>query len=64
MPPGQALWAKDKIQSQPLPFDTMLELTAAAEVNGKRFDGVDLGLLGPHIDLMNFKDDDIKKTGR
>ena len=44
-----------------IPFDTMLELTAAAEVNGKRFDGVDLGLLGPHIDLMNFKDDDIKK---
>lgn len=44
-----------------IPFDTMLDLTAAAEVNGTKFDGVDLGLLEPHIDLMNFKDDDIKK---
>ena len=44
-----------------IPFDTMLEMTAAAEVNGQRFDGVDLGLLGPHIDLMTFNDDDIKK---
>jgi sugar phosphate isomerase/epimerase len=44
-----------------IPFDTMLDLTAAAEVNGTKFDGVDLGLLEPHIDLMNLKDDDIKK---
>ena len=44
-----------------IPFDTMLQMTAAAEVNGTRFDGVDLGLLGPHIDLANTKDDDIKK---
>src|SRR5687768_1723365 len=44
-----------------IPFDTMLEMTAAAEVNGQRFDGVDLGLLGPHIDLTTIKDDDIKR---
>jgi sugar phosphate isomerase/epimerase len=44
-----------------IPFDTMLELTAAAEVNGQRFDGVDLGLLGPHINLAETNDDDIKK---
>lgn len=45
----------------PIPFDTLLQMTAAAEVNGVKFDGVDLGLLGPHIDLVNSTDDDIKK---
>ena len=45
----------------PIPFDTLLQLTAAAEVNGVKFDGVDLGLMGPHIDLMTITDDDIKK---
>jgi sugar phosphate isomerase/epimerase len=45
----------------PVPFDTLLQLTAAAEVNGQKFDGVDLGLMPPHIDLMTIKDDDIKK---
>jgi sugar phosphate isomerase/epimerase len=45
----------------PIAFDSMLKMTAAAEVNGVKFDGVDLGLLGPHIDLDNIKDDDIKK---
>jgi sugar phosphate isomerase/epimerase len=44
-----------------IPFDTMLQMTAAAEVNGTRFDGVDLGLLEPHIDLVNLNDDDVKK---
>lgn len=32
-------------------FDTMLELTAAAQVDGKRFDGVDLFLYKPHTDI-------------
>jgi len=44
-----------------IPFDTLLELTAAAEVSGVKFDGVDLGLFGPHIDLETYTDDDIKK---
>jgi len=44
-----------------IPFDTMLQLTANAEVEGVKFDGVDLGLFGPHIDLGTFTDDDIKK---
>jgi sugar phosphate isomerase/epimerase len=44
-----------------IPFDTLLEMTAAAEVNGVKFDGVDLGLFGPHIDLEKYTDDDIKK---
>ena len=43
-----------------IPFDTMLEMTAAAEVDGIKFDGVDLGLLGPHIDV-DMSDDDIKR---
>jgi len=41
-------------------FDTMLEKTAAAEVDGIKFDGVDIGLFDPHIDL-NMSDDGIKK---
>ena len=44
-----------------IPFDTLLEMTAAAEVNGVKFDGVDLGLFGPHIDLEKYTDDDIEK---
>jgi sugar phosphate isomerase/epimerase len=44
-----------------IPFDTLLDMTAAAEVNGVKFDGVDLGLFGPHIDLEKYTDDDIKK---
>ena len=46
----------------PIEFDTMLKMTAAAEVNGVRFDGVDLGLLDPHINI-NMSDDEIKKLG-
>lgn len=49
--------------SEPLiPFDTMLEMTAKAEVNGVKFDGVDLGLLDPHINI-NGSDDEIKRLG-
>lgn len=40
-------------------FDTMLELTAAAEVEGVKFDGVDLALF-EHLDI-NMSDDDIKR---
>lgn len=44
----------------PISFDSMLEMTAAAEVGGVRFDGVDLGLMDPHINI-NSSDDDIKR---
>lgn len=44
-----------------IPFDTMLQMTAAAEVDGVKFDGVDLGLMGPHIDLATTSGDDLKK---
>ena len=38
----------------PEPFislDTMIEMTAAAEVGGVRFDGVDLFICAPHVDI-------------
>ncbi len=41
----------------PIPFDKMLEMTAAAEVDGVKFDGVDLGLLDPHINIEGSTDD-------
>ncbi|MDQ6903553.1 MAG: sugar phosphate isomerase/epimerase [Bacteroidota bacterium] len=37
-------------------FDTMLEMTAAAEVDGVKFDGIDVGLFDPHIDIDSSKD--------
>ena len=44
----------------PISFDDMLTMTAAAEVNGVKFDGVDIGLFDPHINIDS-TDDDIKK---
>jgi sugar phosphate isomerase/epimerase len=44
----------------PISFDKMLEMTAKAEVNGIKFDGVDLGLLDPHINIDS-SDDEIRK---
>jgi len=41
-------------------LETMLDLTAAAEVNGERFAGVDLFLAAPHTDI-DASDDDLKK---
>src|SRR5438477_12143282 len=41
-------------------LDTMLDLTAKAEVNGIKFDGVDIFLSSPHIDI-DASDDDLKK---
>ena len=46
----------------PIDFDTMLKMTAAADVNGVRFDGVDLGLLEPHVNI-DMNDDGIRKLG-
>ena len=40
-------------------LDTMLDLTAKAEVNGVKFDGVDLFLYNPHTDI-DISDDGIK----
>ncbi|MDB5334606.1 MAG: hypothetical protein JWN70_225 [Planctomycetaceae bacterium] len=41
-------------------FDTMLDLSAKTEVNGVKFDGVDLFLYEPHISI-DLDDDGIKK---
>ncbi len=35
----------------PIDLDTMLDLTAAAEVDGVKFDGVDLFLFAPHVNI-------------
>jgi sugar phosphate isomerase/epimerase len=43
-----------------IPFDTLLDLTAATEVEGQRFDGVDLFLSDPHISIDS-KEDDLKR---
>ena len=44
----------------PIDLDTMIEMTAAAEVNGEKFDGIDLFLSVPHISIDS-SDDDLKK---
>jgi sugar phosphate isomerase/epimerase len=41
-------------------LDTMLDLTAKAAVDGVKFDGVDLFLFAPHVDIDS-SDDDLKK---
>jgi sugar phosphate isomerase/epimerase len=41
-------------------LETMLDLTAKAEVDGVRFDGVDLFLFAPHVDIDS-TDDDLKR---
>ena len=43
-----------------LDLDTMLDLTAKAEVDGTRFDGVDIFLFDPHINI-DIDDDGLKR---
>jgi sugar phosphate isomerase/epimerase len=40
----------------PIDLDTMLDLSAAANVDGVRFDGVDLFLFDPHVDIDSDRD--------
>ncbi len=44
----------------PIDLDTMINMTAAAEVAGVKFDGVDLFLSDPHISIDS-SDDDLKR---
>lgn len=44
----------------PISLERMLDLTSAAEVNGSKFDGVDLFLFHPHTD-PDASEDDLKK---
>ena len=41
---------EDGTDHPPIPLSRMLELTAAAEVNGQKFEGVDCFLFHPHTD--------------
>jgi sugar phosphate isomerase/epimerase len=52
---------KGSLDGEPfIDLDTMIELTAKASVNGVKFDGVDLFLFAPHVDI-DATDDDLKK---
>ena len=44
----------------PISLDKLLTLTANAEVDGVKFDGIDIGLFDPHFE-MDSSDDGIKK---
>src|SRR5438105_13696270 len=44
----------------PIDLDTMINLTAAAEVEGVKFDGMDLFLFDPHISI-DATDDQLKR---
>jgi sugar phosphate isomerase/epimerase len=50
-----AMWpglvGKGPDSEPPIDLDTMLDLTAAANVDGVRFEGVDLFLFDPHVDI-------------
>jgi len=44
----------------PIDLDTMLSLTAGAEVNGAKFEGVDIFLFSPHVDIDS-SDDELQR---
>ena len=46
-------------ENPPIPLETMLDYTAAAQVDGVRFDGVDLFLFAPHVNI-DATDDELK----
>jgi sugar phosphate isomerase/epimerase len=56
-----AMWpglvGKGPDSEPPIDLDTMLDLTEAAEVDGIKFDGVDLFLALPHTDIDSSPDD-------
>src|SRR5256885_14706256 len=56
-----AMWpglvGKGPDSEPPIDLDTMLNLTAATQVDGVRFDGVDLFLSLPHTDIDSSEDD-------
>jgi sugar phosphate isomerase/epimerase len=62
-----AMWpglvGKGPDSEPPIDLETMLRLTAAAEVDGVRFDGVDLFLSLPHTDIDSSDDDLARLAG-
>ncbi len=63
-----AMWpglvGKGSDSEPPIDLDTMLDLTAAAGFEGARFDGVDLFLFEPHVDIGADRDDLKRLTDR
>ena len=63
-----AMWpglvGKGPDSEPPIDLDTMLDLTAAARVDGARFDGVDLFLCLPHTDIDSSDDDLARLAGK
>jgi sugar phosphate isomerase/epimerase len=59
-----AMWpglvGKGADSEPPIDLDTMLDLTVQADVDGQKFDGVDLFLSLPHTDIDS-SDDDLKR---
>ena len=58
--PGLVGKGDDEGQEPPISLERMLELTAAAEVDGQKFEGVDYFLFHPHTD-PDASDDDLKR---
>ena len=57
--PGLVGKGTEEGQEPPISLEHMLDLTAAAEVNGQKFDGIDYFLFLPHTD-PSASDDDLK----
>src|SRR5580698_5782778 len=60
-----AMWpgivGKGSADAEPfISLDRMLELTTQASVNGQKFDGVDLFLFDPHVNI-DLSDDDVNR---
>jgi sugar phosphate isomerase/epimerase len=59
-----AMWpglvGKGPDSEPPIDLETMLDLTAQAEVDGVKFDGVDIFLYAPHIEI-DASDDDLRR---
>src|SRR5437764_14400691 len=59
-----AMWpglvGKGPDSEPPIDLDTMLRLTAETEIDGVRFDGVDLFLFDPHTSI-DATDDELKR---
>jgi len=58
--PGLVGKGSEPGQEPPISLERMLELTAGAEVNGQKFDGIDYFLFLPHTD-PNASDDELKE---
>lgn len=47
-------------EEEPIPLNNMIELTAQASARGQHFDGIDLILAAPHLDVHSGQDEIIK----